>query len=180
MSERFVLVLGGTRSGKSRYGLRRARELAGGAGDGDVVFLGTAMPGDPELADRVRRHRAERPASWRTIDVGLDLAAALEAAGTTTVALVDGLTLWLSAVAGDEPADIDAILDGPFAAVVAVIRSRRGATVVVSDEIGLGMVPLDPVSRRFRDLLGIAHQRLAAEADEVHLMVAGLPLTLKP
>ena len=93
--------------------------------------------------------------------------------------LLDGLTLWLSAVAGDDLADIDAILDGPFAAAVDAFRQRDAPAVIVSDELGLGMVPLDPVARAFRDLQGIAHQRLAAEAHEVHLLVAGIPLTLR-
>jgi adenosylcobinamide kinase/adenosylcobinamide-phosphate guanylyltransferase len=95
------------------------------------------------------------------------------------VLLIDGMMLWLSAVAGDAPADVDAILDGPVAAALDAIEERGGAVVVVSDELGLGMVPLDPQARAFRDLTGIVHQRLAAAANEVHFMVAGLPLTLR-
>ena len=176
MSERLVLVLGGTRSGKSRFGLARARELSNGE---SVAYLATAWPGDPELDDRIRRHRLERPPSWPTIEVGHDLAASIRAAGPTATVLLDGLTLWMSAVAGDEPADVDRLLDGPVAAALAAVRERPGPVVMVSDEIGLGMVPLEPVSRAFRDLLGIAHQRIAAAADEVHLLVAGIPLTLR-
>ena len=176
MSARLVLVLGGTRSGKSRFGLRRASELANGAA---VTYLATARAGDPELDDRIRRHRADRPVDWPTIDVGTDLAANVRRVPTASTILLDGLTLWLSAVAGDDPADIDAILDGPFAAAVDAFRQRDAPVVIVSDELGLGMVPLDPVARAFRDLQGIAHQRLAAEAHEVHLLVAGIPLTLR-
>lgn len=176
MSERLVLVLGGTRSGKSRFGLARARELSNGE---PVAYLATAWPGDPELDDRIRRHRLERPASWPTIEVGQDLAASIRDAGPTATVLLDGLTLWMSAVAGDEPADIDGLLDGPVAAAFSAVRERPGPVVIVSDEIGLGMVPLEPLSRAFRDLLGIAHQRIAAQAHEVHLLVAGIPLTLR-
>jgi adenosylcobinamide kinase/adenosylcobinamide-phosphate guanylyltransferase len=176
VSERLVLVLGGTRSGKSRFGLRRARELADGA---PVTYVATARPGDPELDDRIRRHRNDRPPDWPTVDASDDLAADIRAIGGASTILVDGLTLWLSAVAGDAPADVDAILDGPFAAAVAAIDEHDGPVVVVSDELGLGMVPLDPVARAFRDLQGIAHQRLAGAADEVHLLVAGIPLTLR-
>ena len=176
MSGRFVFVLGGTRSGKSRFGLARAKELSNG---GPVAFLGTARHGDPELDERIRRHRLERPPDWATIDVGVDLATSIRDAGDSTTVLLDGLTLWLSLVAGDAPAEIDALLDGPVAAALSVIEARGGATVVVSDEIGLGMVPLDAVSRAFRDLQGIAHQRFAARADEVHLLVAGLPTALR-
>lgn len=176
MSRRLVLVLGGTRSGKSRFGLARARELADG---GSVAYLATARPGDPELDDRITRHREARPPSWPTIDVGTDLAGAIRVPDPGATILLDGLTLWLSLVAGDRPADVDAILDGPVALARAAIREHLGPMIVVSDELGLGMVPLDPVSRAFRDLQGLVHQRLAEDADEVHFLVAGLPLTLR-
>ncbi len=176
MSSRFVVVLGGTRSGKSRFGLARATDLAQG---GPVTFVATAWPGDPELDQRIAGHRRERPADWLTLDAGPDLAATIRSADPASVLLIDGMMLWLSAVAGDAPADVDAILDGPVAAALDAIEERGGAVVVVSDELGLGMVPLDPQARAFRDLTGIAHQRLAAAANEVHFMVAGLPLTLR-
>lgn len=176
MSRRLVLVLGGTRSGKSRFGLARAQELSAGK---PVSYLATARAGDPELDDRIAGHRRARPDSWPTIEVGDDLAAAIRGTEPKVTLLLDGLTLWLSAVAGDAPADVDAILDGPFAGAVEAIRERQGAVVVVSDELGLGMVPLSPVGRAFRDLQGLAHQRLATDADEVHFLIAGLPLTLR-
>jgi adenosylcobinamide kinase/adenosylcobinamide-phosphate guanylyltransferase len=178
MARPLVLVLGGTRSGKSTFGLARARELAGG---GPVAYLATALGGDPELDDRIARHRSVRPADWPTIEVGRDLPAALAAAGDAP-ALLDGLTLWLASLVGDSPAvdDLDALLDGSVARGLDAIEAHPGPVIVVSDEIGLGMVPMDPGARRFRDLQGIVHQRLAAAADEVHLTVAGLPLTLKP
>ncbi len=176
MSDRLVLVLGGTRSGKSRFGLARARELAG---SGPVAYLATAWPGDPELDRRIEGHRRERPASWPTVEVGADLAPAIRAVDPAMPILLDGLTLWMSTVAGDGEPDIDAVLDGPVARALDAIRERAGPVIVVSDEIGLGMVPLDPGARGFRDLLGIAHQRFAMEADEVHFLVAGLLLTLK-
>jgi adenosyl cobinamide kinase/adenosyl cobinamide phosphate guanylyltransferase len=176
MAQPLVLVLGGTRSGKSTYGLTRIRELAG---DCPVAYLATAFSGDPELDDRIDRHRRERPGDWTTIEVDADLPAALAAAGESPV-LLDGLTLWLAAIAGDDLADIDAVLGGPVAEGLEAIARHPGPVIVVSDEIGLGMVPMDPGARAFRDLQGLVHQRLAAAADEVHLMVAGLPLTLKP
>ena len=175
MSDRLVVVLGGTRSGKSRFGLARARELAGSR---PVAYLATAWPGDPELDRRIEGHQRERPASWPTIEVGPDLAAAIRSVDPTTPILLDGLTLWMSTVVGDGEPDIEAVLDGPVVRALEAIRDRAGPVIVVSDEIGLGMVPLDPGARGFRDLLGIVHQRLAAQAHEVHLMVAGLPLTL--
>jgi adenosylcobinamide kinase / adenosylcobinamide-phosphate guanylyltransferase len=191
MGAPLVLVLGGTRSGKSTYGAARITTLAG---ERPVAYLATAITdgfgNDPELDERIARHRRLRPPSWTTIDVGIDLPRAVATAGTDAPALLlDGLTLWLSAlaahdVAGDGsrralPYDIDDVLDGPIAAGLAALDGHRGPVVVVTDEIGLGMVPMDPVARAFRDLQGIVHQRLASLADEVVLVVAGLPLVLK-
>ena len=176
MATPLVLVLGGTRSGKSRFGLAMTRRLAG---DGSAWFLGTALPGDAELDDRVARHRRERPASWPTVDVGTDLVAALARTDPSDPVLIDGLTLWLSVLLGDDVPDIDPILDGPVAAGFAAIAGRPGPVVVVSDEVGLGIVPMHAGARAYRDLVGIAHQRLAALADETYLLVAGLPMTLK-
>jgi adenosylcobinamide kinase/adenosylcobinamide-phosphate guanylyltransferase len=171
-----IVALGGTRSGKSRFGLATTRRLAG---DGRAWFLGTAWAGDTELDDRVRRHRLERPASWPTIDVGDDLAAAIRGTDAAEPILIDGLTLWLSTLLGDGAPAIDPILDGPVAAGYAAIDERPGPVIVVSDEIGSGIVPMHPNARTYRDLVGIAHQRLAGMADEVYLLVAGLPITLK-
>jgi adenosylcobinamide kinase/adenosylcobinamide-phosphate guanylyltransferase len=179
VAEPLVLALGGTRSGKSRHGLRRASELAGPGGR--VWFLATALSGDAELDDRIARHRRARPAGWPTVVVGRDLPAALAATDAREPVLIDGLTLWLSAILGDDttPATIDPLLDGPVAAGLAAIDDRPGPVVIVSDEIGGGIVPMHPGARAYRDLVGIVHQRLAARADEVVLLVAGLPLALK-
>ncbi|HEX5015633.1 MAG TPA: bifunctional adenosylcobinamide kinase/adenosylcobinamide-phosphate guanylyltransferase [Candidatus Limnocylindrales bacterium] len=178
MADPLVLVLGGTRSGKSTFGRQRVRELAG---DGPVAYLATAWSddGDSELDNRIERHRRERPANWTTIEVGPDLAGAIGSASDAPI-LLDGLTLWLSAVTADGIDDIDATLDGAVAAGLAAIEAHAAPVVVVSDEIGLGMVPIDPGARAFRDLQGIVHQRIASAADEVYLTVAGLPLALKP
>ncbi|MEO5885483.1 MAG: bifunctional adenosylcobinamide kinase/adenosylcobinamide-phosphate guanylyltransferase [Candidatus Limnocylindrales bacterium] len=176
MAEPFILALGGTRSGKSRFGLALARTHAG---EGRAWFLATAWPGDPEMDDRIARHRRERPASWPTIDVGADLAAAIAGTDPGEPLLIDGLTLWLSAVLGDEPTAIDPILAGPVAAALAAIGRRHGPVVVVTDEVGGGIVPMHAGARAYRDLVGIVHQRFAAAADEVHLLVAGIPLAIK-
>ena len=180
MSSRLVVVLGGTRSGKSRFGRDRAAALA--SDGGSVVYLGTVVAGggDAELDERVRRHRLDRPADWATVEVGRDLAGAIRSVEPGTTILLDGLTLWMSLVFGDDPSPIDDLLDGSFADALAAIAAHGGPVVVVSDEIGLGMVPLEPLSRAFRDLLGIAHQRLVAQSDEAWFMVAGRPLALQP
>jgi adenosylcobinamide kinase/adenosylcobinamide-phosphate guanylyltransferase len=171
-----ILALGGTRSGKSRYGLAAAHRLAG---DGRAWFLATAWPGDPELDDRIARHRADRPATWPTIEVGADLVDALGRTDPAEPVLIDGLTLWLSTLLGDEPGPIDPILDGPVAAALDAIAERAGPVIVVSDEVGSGIVPMHAGARAYRDLVGITHQRIAALADEAVLMVAGLPVRLR-
>jgi adenosylcobinamide kinase/adenosylcobinamide-phosphate guanylyltransferase len=176
VAEPFILILGGTRSGKSRFALETARTLAGPAPAWCIV---TAVPGDPELDRRIARHRRDRPAAWPTLDAGPDLSATIDRTDPEATVLLEGLTLWLSAIAGDAPAEIDDLLDGPVTDALAAIERHRGPFVVVSDELGLGLVPMDPVGRAFRDLTGLVHQRLAASADLVRFVVAGLPLTLK-
>ena len=174
-----MFVLGGTRSGKSRFALDRTTGLANAS---PAWFVATALPGDPELDQRIARHQRQRPAAWPTVDAGVDLAGAVKRITTDAphaTILVEGLTLWLSALVGDEPAGIDPVLDGPVTDALEAITRHPGPVVVVSDELGLGMVPLHPVSRAFRDLAGLVHQRVAAAADEVHFVVAGLPMTLK-
>jgi adenosylcobinamide kinase/adenosylcobinamide-phosphate guanylyltransferase len=175
MSSVLVVVLGGTRSGKSRFGRDRATALAAG---GPVTYVATAVPGDAELDDRIRRHRRDRPVEWQTLEAGRDLAAAIQAVPAGTTILLDGLTLWASLALADDPSRVDAVLDGAFADACAGIADHDGPVVVVSDEIGLGLVPLDPLGRAFRDLLGIAHQRLVARSDEAWFMIAGRPIEL--
>jgi adenosylcobinamide kinase/adenosylcobinamide-phosphate guanylyltransferase len=150
------------------------------ADGGLVTYLATAVPGDAELDDRIRRHRRDRPAEWPTIEAGVDLAAAIRRVPRETTILIDGLTLWASLALADDPARVDDVLDGGLADVLAAIADHVGPVVVVSDEVGLGSVPLDPLGRAFRDLLGIAHQRLVARSDEAWFMVAGRPIPLPP
>jgi adenosylcobinamide kinase/adenosylcobinamide-phosphate guanylyltransferase len=149
------------------------------AGDGRAWFLATAWPSDPELDDRIERHRRERPPGWPTIEVGADLVAALAATEPAEPVLIDGLTLWLSTILGDDPDGADPILAAPVAAAIDAIAHRPGPVVIVSDEVGSGIVPMHRGARTYRDLVGITHQRLAALADEVDLLVAGLPVHLK-
>ena len=177
MAVSLTLVLGGTRSGKSRHSLELTKRHAA---SGRATFLATALRGDPEMERRIARHQDARPADWPTIDVGTDLAGAIRAANPTDPILLEGLTLWLSALVGDDLADPDPILDGPLAEALTAIAEHRGPVVVVSDEIGLGMVPMHAGARTFRDLVGLVHQRIAERADVVTLVVAGLPLSLKP
>jgi adenosylcobinamide kinase/adenosylcobinamide-phosphate guanylyltransferase len=174
MSRPLVVILGGTRSGKSRFGRDRAAALAGG---GPVTFVATALPGDAEMDERIAMHRADRPSGWATIEPGPELPAEIRAISAGTTILIDGLTLWLSQLVGDAP-DVPALVDGPVEDLRAALSAHDGHVVVVSDEIGLGLVPMDPVGRAFRDLLGIAHQRLVADSDEAWFMVAGRAIPL--
>jgi adenosylcobinamide kinase / adenosylcobinamide-phosphate guanylyltransferase len=174
MSRPLVVVLGGTRSGKSRFGRDRAAALSG---DGPVVFLATALPGDPELDDRITLHRRDRPSGWRTVEAGADLPAAIRAVEPGSTILVDGLTLWVSLLT-TATSTVPGLVDGPIEELRSAVRGHDGPVVVVSDEVGLGIVPMDPVARAFRDVLGIAHQRLVADSDEAWFLVAGRAIRL--
>ena len=176
MSRPLIVILGGTRSGKSRLGRERAAAVAGGTG---VVYVGTALEGDPELDERIALHRRDRPADWTTIEPGRDLVAAIEAIGDDTTILLDGLTLWISLLLADPPIDVFGIVDGPVADLRTAIAAHRGPAVIVSDEVGLGVVPMDPLARAFRDVMGISHQRLVGDADEAWFMVAGRGIPLR-
>ena len=168
---RAALVLGGTRSGKSRY----AQALAEGCA-AERLYLATAAAGDAEMAARIVRHRADRGAGWRTLEEPLELAAALRAeARDDRVVLVDCVTIWLSNVmlAGHDPA-------GPIAELAATVTALRGPAVLVSNEVGSGVVPPSALGRAFRDWQGRANQELARACGAVVLVAAGLPSLLKP
>lgn len=171
MTERVTLVLGGARSGKSR----RAQALAEAAPVDRRVFIATAQAFDAEMRERIDRHRADRDARWRTVEAPLDLAAAIAAADAPgALLLVDCLTLWTSnLLLADQP------LDPALDALCAALAAARGRVVLVSNEVGWGIVPDNALARRFRDLAGIVNQRVAAAADRVELVVAGLPMVLK-
>ena len=126
------------------------------------------------MAQRIAKHRAQRGGAWETIAEPNDLASALAAAARTAPVLVDCVTLWLS-----NRMLANADLDSEISALEVALDSRAGATVLVSNEVGAGIVPDNALARRFRDLQGIVNQRLAARADRVVLVVAGLPLILK-
>ncbi len=163
-------VLGGARSGKSRYAQQRAEALPG-----RHLFIATAEAWDAEMAERIARHRADRDARWETVDAPRDLAAALDAAsGTGAVALVDCLTLWASNLLLAD-ADMEQATDG----LCAAIARFDGRLILVANETGLGIVPDNALARRFRDAAGRINQAVAAVADEVMLVVAGLPMRVK-
>ncbi len=168
-----MFLTGPVRSGKSR----RAVEIAGAWGDA-VVFAATyrADPTDAEMAERVRRHRAERPASWRTLEAPEDLAAALAGLEPTPSGVVlDSIVLWAAARFERE----DAAILQEWSALLIALRDAPWPSVVVGDEIGWSPVPLEAPLRRFRDLAGWLGQRTASAATEAWLMVAGCSMRLK-
>jgi adenosylcobinamide kinase / adenosylcobinamide-phosphate guanylyltransferase len=168
-----TLVLGGARSGKSAYAQRLAEDAAARAGTAPVM-IATAQGLDAEMSERIARHRAERGEGWRTVEAPLDVAAAVAALGAGEAAVVDCLTLWVSNLTHAR-ADVDQYTDDLLRALAAA----SAEIVVVSNELGLGVVPDNALARRFRDQAGRLNQRVAAGADRAVMMVAGLPLTLK-
>lgn len=175
MNKELVLILGGARSGKSSF----AQRLAGMV-DGKVIFLATAQAGDDEMVKRIAMHKASRPSSWRTIEEPLELDCVLQREATSAdVILVDCLTLWLSNIL---------IRDGESAEAEVLRQAdnildnyQRGNTsyIMVSGEVGLGLVPPYPLGRDFRDIMGRMNQKLAQSADKVFILLAGIPLEIK-
>jgi adenosylcobinamide kinase/adenosylcobinamide-phosphate guanylyltransferase len=165
-----TLILGGARSGKSRF----AERLAQRSGL-ERVYVASAEARDDEMAARIAQHRVQRGEGWTTVEAPLALAEAIgRESRADRVLLVDCLTLWLSNVMLAEP-DVDAECAGLFAAIAAA----SGPLVIVSNEVGLSIVPDTPLGRRFRDAQGILNQRVAEVVPRVVFVAAGLPLALK-
>lgn len=164
-----TFVLGGARSGKSRHA-----EAAVAALPRPWFYIATGEPRDNEMAARIAEHRARRGTEWQTVEAPRDLAAALAAVPAGAAVLIDCLTLWLANVmlAG---ADVD----GEIARFEHTLAERKGPVVLVANEVGLGIVPDNALARRFRDTAGRLNQRLAALADRVVLLVAGIPVKVK-
>lgn len=164
-----TLVLGGARSGKSRHAERLVE-----ATPAPWTYVATAQAFDDEMRARIATHRERRGAGWHTADAPLDLATAIRSAPPGRALLVDCLTLWLTNVM---LADRDVAAEAE--ALIAACREAPGPLVLVGNEVGLGIVPDNALARRFRDAAGRLHQDLAAAADRVIFMVAGLPLQVK-
>jgi adenosyl cobinamide kinase/adenosyl cobinamide phosphate guanylyltransferase len=170
---RLTLILGGARSGKSRFAVERARARAC-----PVLFVATGEAKDAEMATRIAQHRVERPAEWQTLEEPRRLARALAERQTPPVVVIDCVTLWVTnlmlapdATWEEATAELEALLSWH--------SERGGELIVVSNEVGLGVVPENAVARAFQDWLGFFNQRLAAAAGEVYWMIAGLPVEAK-
>lgn len=168
-----TLVLGGARSGKSRYAQQLAEQSR------RVVFAATAKVTDDEMRAKIDRHREDRPKDWLTVEEPLELAKVLaEHERDNEVIVVDCLTIFAATVLETEGENSEAI-DRRVEALCAALERVQCNVVLVSNEVGSGVVPAYPLGRRYRDLLGEINQRVARVADDVVLMVAGLPLALK-
>lgn len=186
---RVSLIIGGARSGKSRHAEQLASDWAAAAPGRRVTYVATAAAGDAEMAHRIAHHRARRPADWGLVEAPLALADTLRAASRPdTLLLVDCLTLWLSNLifSGQAAAQLEAgaaidcaLLADEQDALLTALAELPGPVVLVSNEVGYGIVPLGALSRLFVDEQGRLNQRVAAVAQRVTLVAAGLPLLLK-
>ena len=169
--ERTIFILGGARSGKSTLAIEMAH-----AGDRERVLIATARASDVEMRARILRHQSDRPPGWRVVEAPLDIVNALETwRAADRVVVVDCLTLWLFNLmeSGVDPRDPKKRLERELAV-------DRGTVILVSNEVGLGIVPATELGRRFRDEQGLLNQAIASACDRVLLVVAGIPLVLKP
>ena len=170
-----VLIVGGCRSGKSRYALELATQAAGR----NRIFVATCMPGDNEMEERVRRHQKERSQSWTTVEAPLSLAEAVdEHSRQGNVIVVDCLTLWLSNLLL-EINNMEEI-EVHIKRLTQSLEASQCPVFLVSNEVGTGIVPESRLARRFRDVAGFANQKVAACSDMVIWMVAGIPVSIKP
>ncbi len=169
-----TFVTGGCRSGKSRH----AQELAEAIAPSGRVYIATCVPRDDEMRDRVRRHQADRDRSWRTVEAPVDLHDAItEQRRKAAVVLADCLTLWTTNILlnPDEAERAEAHLEK----LVGALSGDGCPVILVSNEVGCGIVPENALARRFRDLVGFVNQRVAAAADQVVWCVSGIPVTVK-
>jgi adenosylcobinamide kinase/adenosylcobinamide-phosphate guanylyltransferase len=179
LTKPITLIMGGARSGKSSYAEKIAASLGG-----SVLYIATAKAGDAEMAERIAAHRVSRPADWQTLETPRNVDQALDNLQTAPqVMLLDCLTLLVTnIVLSMEEApqhEIEAVVLAEVEAIVNAQRRLDAPMLVVSNEVGLGLVPPYPLGRVYRDALGRANQNLAAQADNVLFMVAGLPMIVK-
>lgn len=173
MAEKLYFITGGARSGKSSFAEKLAEHAAG-----KRAYIATAQALDPEMVERIERHRRRRGAAWDTFEEPLAVEELLRKLSERyDVVLLDCVTLWLSNIMARSVEDDDVLKRADELA--ASLCAFRGVVIVVSNEVGLGIVPDNPIARRFRDLAGILNQTLAQKAHEAYLMAAGIPVKIK-
>ena len=180
-SGRLILLIGGARGGKSAYAMKLAQASEHASG-GKVCFIATAQGLDEDMMKRIARHQAERPANWHTIEEPCQIDEALRQASEAPIVIVDCLTLFVSnwLMRHEDEQECEQFVQRITRNFLELARTRQQTVICVSNEVGLGVVPDTSLGRIFRDLLGRANQDFAAAADEVYLLVAGIPLRLKP
>ena len=173
-----IFITGGARSGKSSFAEKRALEFGGPLG-----YLATAQALDDEISERVRRHRERRGQEWHTIEEPINLSQALAGCdGTYQAILVDCITLWLSNLLfmyEESGVGCEELIQEQVLSLKSTLQSMVTPVILVSNEVGQGIVPDNHLARLFRDIAGITNQTLAAAADEVHVVISGIPLRLK-
>ena len=177
------LIIGGARSGKTAHALALAKSLADARGV-NVTYVATAQALDQEMQHRISLHRAERPARWRTLEAPTGLAQALQAEDVSSILVIDCMTLWLSNALlkdfrEDAPTAALPIWERERAEFLRWLNATHNDVLLISNEVGAGIVPLSPVSRRFQDEQGRLNQALAATCEEVTLVVAGIAVPVK-
>ncbi len=173
MSKKMYFITGGARSGKSAFAERLAEGISG-----KRAYIATAQALDPEMAARIERHRKKRGSSWDTFEEPLAIAELTQKLnGRYQLVLIDCLTLWLSNVIARTGED--EVVMQRSEELTGALRDFAGVRIIVSNEVGLGIVPDNPMARRFRDLAGIINQRMAQAADEAFFVAAGMPLKIK-
>ena len=172
--KRITLIIGGYKSGTSRYALDAANRKTGAK----KIFIATAEPSDDEMKQRIDRHRKERGSDWTTVEAPLHLAEAIDTNGTGGAMLVvDCLTLWLNNLLMATPDK--RVIDAKISEMITTLAQTDGFIYLVSNEVGCGIVPENRLARRFRDLAGVVNQEVASLSDRVVWMVAGIPVTVK-
>ncbi len=173
-AEKNILVIGGCRSGKSSHALKLADQFSGSG----RIFIATCIPYDDEMRERVTRHQEERDNTWKTVEEPLNLPEAIAAHGNSVdLILVDCITLWVSNLLLKN-SRIDYILEN-VRRLTSALNKTKASVIMVSNEVGTGIVPENRIARRFRDAAGFANQHIAAAADRVVWMVAGIPVNIK-
>ncbi|MEK6727342.1 MAG: bifunctional adenosylcobinamide kinase/adenosylcobinamide-phosphate guanylyltransferase [Candidatus Omnitrophota bacterium] len=170
---KITLILGGARSGKSRFALKLAQKSAS-----SLLFIATAAPSDNEMRKRIKLHRKNRPSRWKTIEEPVKLSFLVKRISKKTdLIIIDCMTIFISNLLLKGRSDYS--IQSEVNSVLRTIRNSNFNTLIVSNEVGMGIVPDNPLARRFRDLAGKINQSIAAASDEVYLIVSGLPLKLK-
>ena len=172
---KLILILGGVRSGKSSFAVEKAKKLS--SGQSGVVYVATASPLDEEMRRRIEKHRKRRPASWKTVEERKDTSKILAKLGKASIVIIDCLTILISNIllSGEREAKILKKIKEFFT----TLKKRNLTALIVSNEVGMGIVPENRLGRSFRDIAGQTNQIVAKLADEVYLLEAGIPVKIK-